>query len=200
MREAFKRLFRGVALVAVTPMQATFWLRARIFGPDRALEGATQTLALVPGVSGEYLRCAFLRGVLSYCDPTVTISHGTTFSRVGARLEKHVYIGSGCVIGHVHIEEDTLIGSGVHLPSGAKTHGMDDPSRPIREQSGAQRCVRIGPGAWIGSCAVVMADVGEGAVVGAGAVVTRPVPPFVVAAGVPARVVKRRDQPRLSVG
>jgi virginiamycin A acetyltransferase len=52
--------------------------------------------------------------------------------------------------------------------------------------------IRIGAGTWIGSAAVVMADVGHDAVVGAGAVVTRPVPDAVVAAGVPARVLRAR--------
>jgi acetyltransferase-like isoleucine patch superfamily enzyme len=48
-------------------------------------------------------------------------------------------------------------------------------------------------GSWIGSNAVVMADVGAGCIVGAGAVVTRPLPPRVLAAGVPARVVRHLD-------
>ena len=47
-------------------------------------------------------------------------------------------------------------------------------------------------GSWIGSGSVVMADVGERAVVAAGSVVTQPVPALVVAGGVPARVLKQR--------
>ena len=95
-------------------------------------------------------------------------------------------------MGLVHIERDVLIGAGVHLPSGPATHGTDDLSRPIREQQGAPQLVRIGHGAWIGSTAVVLADVGHDTVVGAGAIVTRPLPPFVIAAGVPARPVRAR--------
>ena len=52
--------------------------------------------------------------------------------------------------------------------------------------------MRIGAGSWIGSGAIVMADVGANAVVGAGAVVTKPVPDAVVAAGVPATVIRTR--------
>ena len=55
--------------------------------------------------------------------------------------------------------------------------------------------VRIGAGAWVGSGAVVLADVGRDTVVGAGAVVTKPLPDRVLAAGVPARVLRRRDEP-----
>jgi virginiamycin A acetyltransferase len=65
---------------------------------------------------------------------------------------------------------------------------------PIHDQPGSLRRVRIGAGSWIGSNAVVLADVGRDTIVGAGAVVTRPLPDRVIAAGVPATVVKRRDE------
>jgi acetyltransferase-like isoleucine patch superfamily enzyme len=91
-----------------------------------------------------------------------------------------------------------LIGSGVHITSGRRTHGTADLSVPIREQEGERTLVRIGEGAWIGSAAVIMADVGRHAVVGAGSVVTRPIPDGVVAAGVPARVIRQRTPAELS--
>lgn len=53
--------------------------------------------------------------------------------------------------------------------------------------------VRIGSGTWIGAGAIVMADVGRDSIVGAGAVVTKPVPDRVLAAGVPAQVIRSRD-------
>jgi acetyltransferase-like isoleucine patch superfamily enzyme len=86
-----------------------------------------------------------------------------------------------------------MISAGVHVTSGARTHGMGDPSIPMRDQPGTLSIVRIGAGAWIGSAAVVMADVGAHAIVGAGAVVTAPIPDRVVAAGVPARVLRARE-------
>ena len=68
-----------------------------------------------------------------------------------------------------------------------------DLSIPIREQPGTKAAVRIGEGAWIGSAAIVLADVGHGTIVGAGAVVTRPLPGLVVAGGVPARIINHRS-------
>jgi acetyltransferase-like isoleucine patch superfamily enzyme len=85
-----------------------------------------------------------------------------------------------------------LIGSAVHVPSGRHTHGTADRSTPIREQEGERTLVRIGEGAWIGSAAIVMADVGRHSVVGAGSVVTKPIPDGVVAAGAPARIIRQR--------
>src|ERR687897_700341 len=94
------------------------------------------------------------------------------------------------------LEGDALLAAGVHVPSGSKTHGIDDLTIPIRDQPTVKTAVRIGRGGWIGSAAIVMADVGADAVVAAGAVVTRPIPDATVAGGVPARVLRHRD-PRL---
>ena len=192
MREALKSVARGVALVAVLPMIASFQLRALLLGRDRALQGSTQTLSLVPGLTGEYLRRAFLSVVLAYVSPSATICFGTVFSRTGARIDDHVYIGARCHIGLVHLEPDVLVADGVYLPSGGDTHGTADVCVAIREQPRFEQLVRVGRGAWIGSGAVVLADVGAGTVVGAGAVVTRALPALVVAAGVPARPLRSR--------
>lgn len=181
-----------IATVAVLPALLSYRLRSAMFGPDRALEGSTQALGLVPGILGQYLRRAFLCRVLSSCHRSATVEFGVLFSSAGTRLDENVYVGPRCHLGLVHLGADVLLGAGVHIPSGGRIHGIGDPSRPIREQPGERVMIRIGAGTWIGSAAVVMADVGHDAVVGAGAVVTRTVPDAVVAAGVPARVLRAR--------
>jgi acetyltransferase-like isoleucine patch superfamily enzyme len=192
MRDSLKAVARALAFLVILPQILSFSIRASIMGRDRALEGSTQWLALMPGLLGVYLRKAFLSYALAYAAPSATVSFGTIFSRAGARLDTNVYVGPGCVLGLVHIERDVLIGSGVQITSGRQTHGTDDPLVPIREQEGAPVLVRVGQGSWIGSGAIVMADVGANAVVGAGSVVTKPVPDSVVAAGVPAAVIRQR--------
>jgi len=193
MRDALKSTARGLALVCVLPALLSYAIKRTVLGPNRALEGSTQTLSLVPGILGQYLRRAFLARVIGHCAPTATIAFGTIFSKAGARIDDHAYIGPGCFLGLVHIESDVLIGSGVHITSGRQTHGTADVSKPIREQEGEAALVRVGAGAWIGSAAVIMADVGANSVVGAGSVVTKPVPDAVVAAGVPATVIRSRS-------
>ena len=170
----------------------SFAVRAALIGRDRAIQSSTQLLALVPGLTGQYLRRAFLSRTIDACHHTVVVEFGTTFSRAGARLDERAYIGPGCHLGLVHVERDVLIAAGVHIPSGAMTHRIDDVTRSIRDQPSAGRLVRIGAGSWIGAAAVIMADVGRDTVIGAGAVVTHAVPGGVVAAGVPARVVRLR--------
>lgn len=195
VREFVKSILRGLATVMVLPALVSYWLRSLVIGKDRALEGSSQALALVPGILGQYLRRAFFARTLAHCHHTVTIGFGTLFSKAGARLEENVYIGPRCHIGLVHIGRDALLAAGVHATSGAHSHGTADPTRPIREQAGELTQVHIGAGVWIGSAAVVMADVGRDTIVGAGAVVARPLPEGVVAAGVPARVIRsRREQ------
>ncbi len=196
MRDALKAALHGCALIAVTPSLISWWLRARLMGADRALEGSTQAWALVPGLIGQYLRRAFLSRTLKSCARTATIEFGTLFSSAAATIGDRAYIGPRGHIGWALIEDTALLAAGVHVPSGASTHGIDDLSIAIRDQPTRKVAVRIGTGSWVGSAAVVMADVGRDSVIAAGAVVTRPVPDLAIAGGVPARVLRHRD-PRL---
>jgi virginiamycin A acetyltransferase len=193
-RDALKAAARGAALVCVAPALVSFTIRARVMSRDRAMQSTCEWLALVPGLIGQYLRRAFLARALAHCHHTVTIEAGTIFCRAGARLDERVYIGGGCRLGLAHVGRDVLIASGVHIPSGASTHQIDDLTTPIREQPRGEQLVRIGSGSWIGEGALVMADIGHDSVIGAGAVVTRAIPAWSVAAGVPARVIRRRGE------
>jgi acetyltransferase-like isoleucine patch superfamily enzyme len=193
MKGALKAVAHAIATILVAPQLLSFALRSALMGKDRALEGSTQALSLVPGIVGQYLRRAFLARTLEGgCAASATIEFGTIFSQAGARIADRAYVGPRCHLGLVDIEANVLIAAGVHIPSGAQTHGTDA-SMPIRDQPGRRVRVRIGAGSWIGSNAVVLADVGRDTVVAAGAVVTRPLPDRVIAAGVPARVLRSRD-------
>ncbi len=192
MKGLLKRVARGAAWLAVLPIRVSFELRARILGRDRALHGSSQLLALVPGVVGTYLRAAFYGGALEAFDPSACVEFGTLLSKAAARIGARTYIGPGCHLGLVDIGEDVLLASGVQVPSGGRTHGIDALDVPIRDQEGELTRVRIGSGTWIGAGAIVMAHVGRACVVGAGAVVTREMPDAAVIAGVPARVVRSR--------
>jgi acetyltransferase-like isoleucine patch superfamily enzyme len=192
LREGVKALLRAVALVLVTPLLVSFWVKAAFIGRDRAVVGSSQLLSLIPGLLGQYLRRAFFGRVLAYFHYTATVEFGVLFSKAGARIGENVYIGPRCFIGLVDIEREALLSPGVHVTSGPRTHGFTDLATPLREQPGALARVHIRAGAWIGSGAIVMADVGRDTVVGAGAVVPKPLPERVIAAGVPARVLHPR--------
>ena len=191
-KQAVKAAARLVALAFVLPVLLIFWLNSLLVGRNRALESASQLVSLFPGIAGQYLRRAFLQRVLARCHHTTLVEFGTLFSQAGAKLEENVYVGPRCILGLVHLERDVLLAANVQIPSGGKTHYFDDPDKPIREQGGERRVVTIGAGAWIGTGAIVLADVGAGTVVAAGAVVTKPLPANVIAGGVPAKIIRPR--------
>jgi virginiamycin A acetyltransferase len=192
MKRIAKSIMGFVSFVFVLPLLATFHLRAVFLGRDRSLESSSQFLAILPGLTGQYLRRAFLSQVLAHCHSSSCIEFGTIFSRTGASIGSNAYIGPYCIIGLADIGQNVLLAPGVQIPSGAHTHGIGDTSVPIREQAGTISFVRIGKGSWIGSASVVMANVGDNSVVAAGSVVTKPIPDQVIAAGTPARVIQSR--------
>jgi len=187
-----KAVARAAATVLVVPALTSFAIRRLALGPDRALLGSTQALSLIPGVIGQYIRNAFLRRVLAHCAPSAVVEFGTLFSKTGTRIDDNVYIGPMCHIGLAHLQPDVLVGAAVHIPSGQQTHGIDHLDVPIREQPGVSEMITVGTGSWIGSAAIVMADVGPNTVIGAGSVVTKAVGGAVIAVGAPAKVVRSR--------
>lgn len=199
MRSAAKSAVHALAMICISPAVFLYYVKSLFIGRDAALHGSSQALSLLPGIPGRYLRVAFLRCVLSSCDASACVEFGTLFSQAGARLGKNAYIGPHCHIGLADIEEDVLLAAGVHVPSGPSTHGVERIDIPIRLQPGRPKTVRVGAGSWVGSGAVVMADVGEHSVVGAGSVVIHALPAFCMAAGAPARVIRQRSSGPVAV-
>lgn len=92
------------------------------------------------------------------------------------------------------------IGCGVGIGANSALYSYDHgiaPDRDIFAQPlQSKGAIKIGDGAWLGSGVIVLSGVtiGKGAVIGAGAVVTHDIPDRAVATGVPARLVKMRDE------
>ena len=76
-------------------------------------------------------------------------------------------------------------------------HGVVDVERPIRQQGIYKRDVDVGHNVWIGygACVLRGVRVGDNAIIGTSAVVTRDVPDNAVVGGVPARVIRMREAP-----
>ncbi|WP_300348449.1 acyltransferase [uncultured Alcanivorax sp.] len=117
------------------------------------------------------------------------VIHGPV--RLGERvsLNHHVTVDGGAA--GIHIGNDTRIAAYCTLY--AFNHGLDA-VRPIREQPVTSKGIRIGRDVWIGARAGIVdgVTIGDHAVVGMGAVVTRDVAPWTIVAGNPARPVGRR--------
>jgi acetyltransferase-like isoleucine patch superfamily enzyme len=100
--------------------------------------------------------------------------------------------GSGIVAHHeIVIGDDVWTGHHVYVTDA--NHGYQDVTEPISRQLQPARPVSIGSGSWLGHGVIVLpgARVGRHVAVGAGSVVTGALPDFCVAAGTPARVIRR---------
>jgi len=121
--------------------------------------------------------------------------------KCGYSIGKNVSIGPDCLIWAWHhldtdnivIEDDVSIGPRVMII--ARTHPITQIETYGKTMSSIGTKVVIKRGAWIGAGAIILPNVtiGERAVVGAGAVVTKDVPPYTVVAGVPAKEIKKLD-------
>jgi len=92
----------------------------------------------------------------------------------------------------VEIGEHCMLANGCFVADA--NHRHDDPHKPITWQGFESKGpTRIGDNCWLGANVVVTSGVsiGERSVIGANSVVTRDVEPFTVAAGIPARAIKR---------
>jgi virginiamycin A acetyltransferase len=193
LKELIKSTLRGLAILAISPALFSHWFTSAISGADRSLESHSQLLSLFPGITGNYLRLAFYRFALEQCAPTATICFGTLFSKTGARIGKHVYVGPRCMLGLVTLEDDVLLGPAVQIPSGPMTHGTERIDIPMRLQRGRRKRITVGQDTWVGANSLVLADVGSQTVIAAASVVIKQIDGQVVAVGQPAKVIKTRN-------
>ncbi len=159
----------GAGSVIVPPARVT--MPHRIHIGDRVVINEHSWISVVEAVPGY--------------TPTLTIGSGTLIDRL-----LHI----ACV-GEIEIGEEVLIGERVLI--GDSYHSYEDPNLPVIKQPMVPpRKVTIESGVHIGFAVMIMQGItiGENAYIGAGAVVTRDVPPRSVVIGNPGRVVRRYDE------
>lgn len=172
-----------------------------------------------PGATGYALRRWYMSHRIGVCGLRVTIGPRSTFDGLAnIRFGADVACGAGAFFAaeggiieigdrvsfntNVHVNasngrsiqigRNTLVGPNVVLRSA--NHKFDRTDLPIRDQGHVPGDIVIEDDVWLGANVVVVGNVriGQGAVIAAGAVVTRDVPRMAVAGGVPARVLKMR--------
>lgn len=110
-------------------------------------------------------------------------------------IRKGCIVGDNCILdarrGGIELGENVNIGSNVSFYT--DSHDYNDPY--FRASVSKVGGIKVGNRAWIGPNAIILHDVqiGEGAVVAAGAVVTKDVPPFTVVGGIPAKIIGKRS-------
>ncbi|MDP1028793.1 DapH/DapD/GlmU-related protein [Sphingomonas sp. KR1UV-12] len=146
---------------------------------------------------------------------TVSDSRFEAQNRIGdhahvahSSLGRYSYVGPRCIVSHADIGRfcavapDAIIGTGGHpIGANASIHPLFYLHRPAigwdfveRDQASEYARTRIGHDVWIGAKAVVRdgVTIGNGAVVGAGAVVVHDLAPYGIYVGVPARLLRFR--------
>ena len=145
-------------------------------------------------------RCGFAKKIrlfwakrIANCGHNVNIEQGAYFTP-GLTIGDCSGVGIDCeVYGPVSIGKNVMMGPEVVIYTSG--HRFDRTDIPMMLQgSGEAEPVTVGDDVWIGRRVMIMPGVtiGDGCVIGAGAVVTKDIPPFSVAAGVPAKVIRTR--------
>lgn len=190
---------RGVVLA----MRTGHWAFPVFVGRGVRVSGARH-LYLSPAVTiDDYCRldCVSRKGVR--LGRGVTLRQGAQIEATsvmrdigeGALIGDRVGISEGCFIaakGEIHIGSDTIIGPGTRII--AENHVFESRTDTVQSQGVTRRGIRIGHDCWLGTNVTVLdgTSIGEGAVVGACALVNKDVEPFMVAVGVPARAIGSR--------
>lgn len=139
------------------------------------------------------LRAFCARHMLTSCGENVNVERHARFGR-GVTLGDRSGIGINASIGEqTHIGSDVIMGPDCVIYT--RNHRFDRLDIPMREQGyGPVEPVEIGDDCWIGGRVTILpgVHVGNGAVIAAGAVVTKDVPPYAVVGGVPAKIIYNR--------
>lgn len=142
----------------------------------------------------EKIRLFFVKGFIEECGKSANIQPKAVISR-RIRLGSYSGIGYRCMIqGNVSIGNHVMMGPEVYIYT--QNHRFDRIDITMDEQGFVdEKPVIIQDDVWIGSRVTILPGVkiGQGAVIGASAVVTKDVPAYAVVAGNPAKIVKKRN-------
>jgi maltose O-acetyltransferase len=149
------------------------------------------------GAVAKRIRRFLARRMLDECGAEVNVEHGAWFgSGRGIRLGDRSDLGMDALImGPLTVGADVMMGPRCVLIS--DSHAIGDTGRPMNRQGFVPaRPIVVEDDVWIGAGVTILPGVriGRGSVIGAGSVVAKDVPPWSVAVGNPARVVRQRQR------
>lgn len=180
---ALERLRRAIASRARNIYYRLLGVQMSGYAWLRAVEAPRQHRRIVLGAG-----CSLDKGV-------TLLVNGAESDPPAIRIGRGVYINRHTIIDaveNVTIGDDCAIGPGCYLTD--HDHGFDGNLKPLQLPF-IVAPTTIGRRVWIGAHAVILKGVcvGDGAVIGAGSVVTKAVPPGVVVVGVPAQVIRQAE-------
>lgn len=148
----------------------------------------------VGGIWGKWLRGICGKCVLEKCGQNVNIERNAIFSSK-VSLGNNSGIGIGASLsGTVNIGDNVMMGP--YCTFYSRNHAFDRTDIPMREQGyQEEKVIVVGDDVWIGGHVIVLPGIhiGRGAIIGAGAVVTKNVPDYAIVAGNPAKIIRYRN-------
>lgn len=143
------------------------------------------------------LRNLACRNMFSKCGENVKVGQGALIgSGDSIEIGDFSSIGKDCVVNNVNIGKNVMMGQEVILY--ASNHKFEDVSIPMSIQGMSKlRTLLIDDDVWIGARAMILPSVnhiGKGAIIAAGAIVTKDVPSFAIVGGNPAKIIKYRRE------
>jgi len=185
------RIFIRFMQILLLPLVIPFILLARL-SAESTFRAISQLFSLVPFGIGEIVRYDFYKYTLSSVGQNVFIGFGTVLNYRDICIGSNVQIGMYNTIHHCDFGNNIMTAEGCCFLSGSRYHHFSRTDIPMIKQGGQLKRICIGNDVWIGSNSVIMEDIGNGSVVGAGSVVTKPVEAFTIVAGNPARELGKR--------
>lgn len=179
-----------VAGILSWPVVLPLVLVARL--SDFMFRTCSEMLSIVPFCFGIIIRNEFYKWTLARFGKNVAIGFGTIFLYPDIEIGDNVFIGNYNVIHFCNFGSYVVTADQCQFLSGSKYHTHERTDIPIALQGGKFRRIQINDDCWIGANSIIMNDIGQGSIVGAGSVVTHPVEPYTIVAGNPANLIRRR--------
>jgi hypothetical protein len=201
MRSLLKNLFLLFCGILVAPWILLSKLGSVLFRTDEFFLFSSQLLSLIPGRLGSKCRVVFYWATMEEFPLDAVVGFGAVLAPAPTKVGSKCYIADYAIVGYCHLGRNVIVGSKVSLIAGRYQHNFTDPTKAIFDTEPHFECLTIGDDAFFGEGSICMANVGEKSIIGAGSVVVKGIPPYCIAVGNPARVVKTRtpDGPWTSV-
>ncbi|MFD2161875.1 acyltransferase [Paradesertivirga mongoliensis] len=191
MLKAAKEVYSLCISIFALPVALLFVIAGKFAVFCGAFSEVSILASKVPFNFGIRVRYIYYKLTLKSLGRDVKFKYGTFCQYPNAVIGNRVLFGYYNAIGEVIIGDDVIVGGFVNFVSGTKQHSFDDDSQPISTQKAAGRVtINIGSDVWIGSNAVVAADVGSRCVIATGSILVRPAENRSIYGGNPAKLIR----------
>ncbi|MBI4244341.1 MAG: acyltransferase [Planctomycetes bacterium] len=176
-----------VSYILLSPFFILYW--SKIF----RYSTISSILAFIPSYAGVIIRRVWYSYTLKKCGTNLYVDFMGNIRYADTTVGNNCYIGCHTWVSLADIGDDALISGFIIFLSGKEQH-FTSREKLFREQTNPDvHRIKIGKDVWIGAGAIIMADIADGTAVGAGSVVNKTFEPYSIIAGVPAKVIKKRE-------